>query len=91
MVYFSNGSEGDALDDQCIECLHNEDILGLCPIVEIQMEYNYKQCDKNNKDLRAAMNRLVDENAHCRMKPLINHISVVTAQHNGGNCRGPSQ
>lgn len=74
MAYFSNGTEGEALDEQCWECLHSEDDLTLCPIMAIQMEFNYKQCDEKNKDLRAAMNMLVDDKGSCLMKPLIDKI-----------------
>ena len=69
MAYFSNGSEGMILDEQCIECIHEDPDAG-CPIALAQMLFNYDQV--NNADLRKCLNMLVDDNrGECQMKPLI--------------------
>lgn len=69
MAYFSNGSEGCALDAQCSDCRIPND--APCPILWVQMTYNYDQLDKGNEKLREAMNCLVNERGECQMKPII--------------------
>ena len=70
MAYFSNGTEGEILDEQCFECLHSiDDFTIYCPIAAVQAEFNYRQC--KNPELKAAMNFLIDEKGNCQMKPII--------------------
>ena len=64
MAYFSNGTEGEVLDEQCSECR----LPGACPVLWVQTEYNYTQLNKKNKDLRKAMNCLIDKKGNCQMK-----------------------
>ena len=70
MAYFSNGTEGMILDDQCSECLHADPDAG-CPISLLQMNFNYEQNKAGNKKLREAMNYLINDDGVCQMKPLI--------------------
>ena len=73
MAYFSNGSEGEILNEQCCDCLVAED--APCPILLVQMTYNYDQLKDDNKQLREAMTMLVDDSGQCKMKPIIdNHL-----------------
>ena len=67
MAYFANGSEGMVLNDQCDQCCLDIDMP--CPILQVYLEYNYKQV--NNPDLRAAMNILVDEKGMCVMRMIL--------------------
>ena len=79
MAYFSNGSEGGLLDEQCGDCLINaqsikhEGMMVYCPVHYIQMTYNYKQIGlrKRHKLLREVMNILVNEYGNCQMKVCI--------------------
>jgi len=64
MAYFANGSDGEYLEDQCIDCPLS---CRPCPVYAVQNNYNYKQCSKGNEDLRAAMNLLIDEKGNCKM------------------------
>lgn len=69
MAYFSNGTEGSILDNQCSECkLHKEP----CVIAWVQMEYNYDQI--GNKIARGIMDSLVHTNGTCLMKELIDKL-----------------
>ena len=67
MAYFSNGSEGEALQSQCMDCPLGagwngvKEELGPCPVALVQFEYNYEQCDKGQEKLRRAMNLLIDD------------------------------
>ncbi len=67
MAYFSNGTEGAILERQCKECQIDDDI---CPILAMQLEYNYAQC-KNELAIKI-MNTLVDEDGICQMFELVN-------------------
>ncbi len=58
MAYFANGSEGEILEEQCARCPYGE---RPCPIIHVQMMYNYDQVKPGNEKLREAMDRLVDE------------------------------
>lgn len=71
MAYFSNGTEGMILDEQCAVCIHEDQDAG-CPIALVQMLYNYDQI--GNDDLQAAMNILINEKGRCQMKPLIDKL-----------------
>jgi len=74
MGYFSNGSEGEWYYSQyCSRCVHDElddqgDFIRSCPIWELHLAYNYKEC--NNK--HSMLHRLIPldkggNNAECRM------------------------
>ena len=79
MAYFSNGTEGEILDEQCSKCFYeSDDFTILCPISGVQTHYNYSQC--GNKDLEDAINWLVDEKGNCKMKPLIDQLKEVLCQ-----------
>ncbi len=71
MAYFSNSTEGATLDTQCGQCQVAND--AACPILFVQMEYNYEQLDEGNETLRECMNLLIDEDGNCRMKPIIDN------------------
>ena len=73
MGYFSNGSEGEYLDSQCGQCLHlyND---GACPVALVQHLYNYKQ----KKQLRKALNMLIDEHGDCHVKIAIDKYMSKT-------------
>ena len=74
MAYFANGTEGEILDRQCADCIH-EDLSALCPVYHIMMTYNYDQLDKGQEKLRACLNILIqDEGGLCAMKPLIDKM-----------------
>jgi hypothetical protein len=75
MAYFSNGSEVLFLDEQCSECLINDD--DPCPILLVQLEFNYVQVNKGNEKLREAMNILIGKDGVCRMKPLLDCAGKV--------------
>jgi hypothetical protein len=68
MAYFSNGTEGDVLDNQCAQCP-----LGQlpCPVALVQLEYNYEQLDDGNAKLREAMNLLINEQGICKTFELL--------------------
>jgi len=68
MAYFPNGSAGEVLDRQCAECpLGN----GPCPVLGIQMIFNYDQLSEGNKQLREAMTMLVDDKGECQVRKQI--------------------
>lgn len=68
MAYFSNSTDGDVLDAQCADCpLGNKP----CPVLNVQLTFNYKQCDKGQEQLRAAMNLLIDEKGICQLRPML--------------------
>lgn len=69
MAYFSNGSEGSYLDEQCDECAVAND--APCPVLFVQTHYNYDQLKDGNELLREAINMLVDEKGNCKMKTII--------------------
>lgn len=68
MAYFSNGTEGEILDDQCMKCPFGNQA---CPVYEVQTFYNYKQMNSGNKDLKDAMEMLINEPGICRMRVLL--------------------
>jgi len=65
MVYFPNGTSGMILDEQCFECPVGEDC---CPIYLVQQMFNYDQLKKGNKQLKEAMNMLIDGKGKCQMR-----------------------
>jgi len=62
MAYFSNGSEGMCLDDQCSICKYGQEP---CPIFYVQFNWNYEAC--NNKPAREILDHLISNNGTCRM------------------------
>lgn len=68
MAYFSNGSEGMVLDEQCSNCILGDQH---CPVMLIQLLYNYDQCKKGNEQLREAMGHLVSKEGVCQVKKSI--------------------
>ena len=60
MAYFANGSEGEILDNQCGGCRFGE---RPCPIVMVQMAYNYDAI--KNKLATKILNKLVDDKEGC--------------------------
>lgn len=76
MVYFSNGTEGEYLDNQCAECLLPGD--APCPILLMQLNHNYEQFDDEGKKNKVSevMNTLINEKGDCQMKPLLDKFKV---------------
>lgn len=69
MAYFPNGTAGEVLDNQCGECKLSDE--APCPVLFVQMTFNYSQLDDGNKPLREAMDYLVNEDGRCQMKDCI--------------------
>ena len=78
MAYFSNGSEGEILHNQCAECPIPDD--AACPILWVQLNYNYQQLDKDGKETLTSevMNCLVDRKGICKMKPLVYNVMIMS-------------
>ena len=78
MVYFADESIVDAQCDMC-----ELDIDMPCPILQVQLEYNYKQV--NNPDLKAAMNILINEKGICQMRLILNEklrrVKITDSRH----------
>ncbi len=72
MAYFSNSSDSGVLEKQCDECRVPDG--SPCPVLFVQMHFNYTQNDKKNKDLRDAMTSLIDESGLCLMKKELDKI-----------------
>ena len=68
MAYFSNGTEGIVLDNQCAVCPVGRHPDLPCPVLLVQLAYNYQQVDKGQEKLREAIDCLVDEQGTCLMK-----------------------
>lgn len=71
MAYFPNGSAAEYLDNQCCQCILPED--AACPILLVQLSFNYEQLDSEGKPNKVAevMNALINEKGDCQMKPLL--------------------
>ena len=72
MAYFSNGSEGMCLDEECCECVLGSE--SPCPIFSVQVSYNYSAC--NNEIARQILNDLItqasnEEYIGCQVKKLL--------------------
>jgi hypothetical protein len=65
MVYFPNGSSGEILEMQCAKCPLGE---GPCPVMGIQMIYNYDQLADGQEKLKDAMSMLVDDKGICQVR-----------------------
>ncbi len=68
MAFFANGSEGVRMDEQCESCIHQDPDAG-CPIMLLQINFNYDQI--SNPKLSQAMNMLINKKGICQMKPVI--------------------
>ena len=74
MAYFSSGTEGTALTNECVGCpLFDKG----CPIACVQLVYNYDAC--NNPVATKILNDLVEQGDEgeyigCQMKPLIKEL-----------------
>jgi formate hydrogenlyase subunit 6/NADH:ubiquinone oxidoreductase subunit I len=77
MAYFPNGSSGEVLDLQCSRCPLGE---GPCPVMGIQMIYNYDQLDAGQEKLRQAMEMLVDEKGICQVHKQLMEVSNEAAK-----------
>lgn len=66
MAYFSNGTEGEKLDEQCDKCPLGQKA---CPVFLVQMLHNYDQC--GNEKLKAAMDLLINEDGICQMRKMV--------------------
>jgi hypothetical protein len=62
MAYFSNGSEGALLDEQCSRCKYGA---LPCPIYFVQTEYNYDAV--KNEVASEILNYLVKNDGTCTM------------------------
>ena len=62
MASFSNSSDGDALEYQCMHCKYGDEA---CPIYWVQTNYNYEAC--NNKVAKAILDNLVSDETGCQM------------------------
>jgi hypothetical protein len=62
MAYFSNGTEGEVLDEQCSRCKFGE---RACPIFWVQSCYNYDAC--NVSIARKILDDLVNDDGSCEM------------------------
>ena len=76
VAYFSNSTDGDYLTQQCETCPAYKETPempegGACPILLVQLLYNYDQLDKGQEKLKDAMTALIDDKGNCRMRPLI--------------------
>lgn len=66
MAYFSNGSEGMALEAQCAECPLGD---GPCPVYGAQMVFNYEQV--GNDLAERIMDNYIGSDSQCRLRPLV--------------------
>lgn len=80
MAYFPNGSSGTVLDNQCAECPIGRHQDAPCPVLLVQLSYNYDQCRDGNEKLREAMNMLINERGICQMKPVVEKYATDTPQ-----------
>lgn len=71
MGYFSNGTEGELYQSQyCDRCLYDNPAKGIyCPIWNLHMLDNYKECNKPESYLHALIPRSKTDhdNERCRM------------------------
>ena len=73
MAYFSNGCEGETLDNQCCDCPLGE---LPCPTTLVQLTFNYDQC--SNEKLKEAMTMLVDDDGICQTRKLLEKIRITS-------------
>lgn len=75
MAYFSNSTDGDVLNAQCERCPLGDKP---CPILGVQLMFNYDQCD--NPKLKEAMNNLIDEKGKCLLRPLVIDLQPINRE-----------
>ena len=85
MAYFSNGSEGGILDEQCAECVLPDNCP--CPVLWVQMDFNYKQLDKKGERTMVSdvLDCLINEKGECQMK--IQLDKLYPKYHGKDTCR----
>lgn len=71
VAYFPNGSSGEALDAQCAWCPLGD--VG-CPVLLVQLTYNYKQLDEGQETLKEAMSLLVADDGTCNTFRLLQNV-----------------
>jgi len=77
VAYFSNGCEGEVLEVQCGRCPLGRGPCS-CPVVMVQMTFNYDQLKDGQEKLKEAMSYLVDDAGICQVhKLLMENITVV--------------
>ncbi|WOO43142.1 hypothetical protein [Rubellicoccus peritrichatus] len=81
MAYFSNGSEGAYLDNQCAECPIGKHHDAPCPVLLQTQLYNYAQC--GNENLEAALNVTVNKHGDCQMKKVLEEFLPDTEEEEG--------
>lgn len=69
MAYFPNGSSGEHLDAQSMTCPVGADPDAPCPVLLVQLTYNYEQHD--HPKLKDAMNLLINEAGNCQMRKVM--------------------
>jgi len=93
MAYFPNGSSGEVLDMQCADCplgygwndpqqkkLFDAEPEGKpCPVVAVQMIYNYDQLKDGNTQLREALTILVSDDGTCKTRELLLQVRAGSA------------
>lgn len=62
MAYFPNGSAGSCFEEQCARCRYGD---GPCPILWVQITYNYDAC--NNEVASKILGDLVKNDGTCAM------------------------
>ena len=66
MGYFSNGTEGELYREKyCDRCLH--DISQDCPIWNLHLEHNYKECNNEDSFLHHLIPREGIDNLQCKL------------------------
>ncbi len=74
MAYYPNGTAGEYLENQCIECIHGQaDDVG-CPVAFVQTSYNYRQLDDGKEKLKECMTLLINDSGDCQVKVLIDRF-----------------
>ena len=66
MAYFSNGSEGECFDDQCLRCKYGDQP---CPIAWVQGWYNYDAV--SNETATKILDALVKHDGTCEMFKMV--------------------
>jgi hypothetical protein len=79
MAYFSNGTEGMILDEQCLSCICEDD-LAFCPVHCLQCTWNYSQLDKGNEKIVEILNELIDENGICLVREAFIEAGILKQQ-----------
>lgn len=64
MAYFSNGTAGMALEEQCARCPWGQEP---CEVALVHYEFNYDQVDKGQEKLRQALSILVTDDGTCQI------------------------